>query len=110
MARIVETFEIRNNLARQYIRSVDDRLGRKASTDLIRGFLKRANDARTPRRRGRLQRSFRVVRLTLYKYRISWGAFYASYVNDRGRSKGYVRRVKRHAHNELNTRARQVVG
>ena len=106
--RVVDTFQVSNPASRRYLRSVQDRLGKRAATELAEGYPKRANIIETPKRKGRLQRSFRIKRITLYKYRISWGAPYASYVNDRGRSKGYVGRVKRRAQRDLRTRAREL--
>ena len=106
--RVVDVFLISNPASRRYIRSVNDRLGQRAATDLVRGYLQRANLEVTPKRTGRLQRSFRVKRISMYRYQISWGAPYASYVNSRGSSRGFVGRVKRRAMADIRTRARSI--
>ena len=106
MPRVDEPFVVRHVDSRRYLRRLREGESRAAAQEKVRGHLRRANQRVTPRRTGRLRRSFRVRPQTTLRYTISWAVFYASFVNTRGRSKGFVNRVKRRAQVTLRTEAR----
>ena len=67
--------------------------------DLFR-FGRAGNRRFTPRRTGHLRRTFRQA-IVQQNYEAHWGAFYASFVQYRGKSKGYADRVLRHVERAL---------
>ena len=68
-------------------------------SDLFR-FGSAANRRFTPRRTGHLRRTFRQA-IVRQNYEAHWGAFYASFVQYRGKSKGYATRVLRKVERDI---------
>lgn len=107
MPRIDDSLQITHSVSRRYLRSLRDGPNRAPVYRKVRTHLRQANRTRTPRRTGRLRRSFRVRPQDLFNYNISWAAYYASWVNQRGRSRGFVGRVKATATRSLRDEARR---
>lgn len=105
MARIDTEFRVRNVNTRRYIRQIRQTEGVPAAKAKVRAHLRRSNQQVTPKRTGRLRRSFRVRPQTTLTYGISWAAPYASFVDRRGKSRGFVNRVKRRAQATLRAEA-----
>ena len=62
---------------------------------VVEQIFKEANRQETPRITGRLQRSFSIRRASGNRYILRWRAPYASFVQFRGRSRGFADRVRR---------------
>ena len=105
MPRITSEFQISNALSRRYLRDIEDRLGQRSADQLVHGYFRRHNIEITPRRTGRLQRSMRTRRIRRFLYRLSFGSFYASYVE---RRRPFIERLKRAVRNDIRNRAREV--
>ena len=68
---------------------------------LIRTTVHEANQQECPVKTGRLRRSLRIQRRTLMRHDLTWTAPYASFVQTRGKSAGYVERVENKFHELL---------
>lgn len=104
MPLVEREFTITDTIARRYIRGVEDRLGNKRATQLVRGFAWRAGLTKVRRKTGRLQRSMTVVRIKRYTYRLRYSAPYSSYVEEKY---PFIDSVIRQIKRDIRTRARQ---